>query len=651
MMSNEFDTTRRRLSAIQNVSRTWSHPTCSNEQTLSTRENDPPPPPPPALPLIPATERDETNNSVQHTTNPHLHQHHSFSHSDDVSSHPAAHVDNENLSHASQIQSGTLIPSDQSTVTKPITTSFSSFHQRKQSHAAKAKYATASAAMLAEAFENGPAFYSFSSAHTNAHANANAHANSNQTTSSLIHPTNSSNISSASPSLSPSPPRITTVHSSHQTLVRPAQDRTTSEHSSFSTTHMHMHLQQTQLQPQPQPSQDQHSLHHTKSEKHTHHALHQQEHTTCLECAHRKKYAHKEKQKKKKKPWRPICYERQPYDDNYTDESFLSSLVMNANVQPTTYLALVLQSVVVCQRIAVTSIFMCIFYFLYMKTLSVATTVQMAFGTLFIGLTIFVFITIRVFDERKLYQKHHSSSISSSAASSSSSTSANVPIPAGLITPQDIQAFQMKNWTELLGSTFRRLLLFCGCLLGLSPVLKTLTHSYSSDTIWALTLFLTTVHLIVHDYQFINDAAFDPEFQGTISLNAGVFASVLLASRLYDDDPSTNGTDHKLMTSGSAEVFVFLFCAFLAHAGFPFLAHQIRRYSVKMHVTISILLFSLACGLLYLISNLLVGVYVVSSIFIAFICPAWLKWVQKYKNEIHGPWDYDDEAEWESDNL
>ncbi len=65
-------------------------------------------------------------------------------------------------------------------------------------------------------------------------------------------------------------------------------------------------------------------------------------------------------------------------------------------------------------------------------------------------------------------------------------------------------------------------------------------------------------------------------FQGTISLNAGVFASVLLASRLYDDDPSTNGTDHKLMTSGSAEVFVFLFCAFLAHAGFPFLAHQIR---------------------------------------------------------------------------
>ncbi len=180
---------------------------------------------------------------------------------------------------------------------------------------------------------------------------------------------------------------------------------------------------------------------------------------------------------------------------------------MNANVQPTTYLALVLQSVVVCQRIAVTCIFMCIFYFLYMKTLSVSTTIQLAFGTLFIGLSIFVFITIRVFDEKNLQQNSTKPANSSSPATATSA----VPIPAGLITPQDIQAFQKKNWSELLGSTFRRLLLFCGCLLGLSPVLKTLTHSYSSDTIWALTLFLTTVHLIVHDYQFINDAALDPE--------------------------------------------------------------------------------------------------------------------------------------------
>ena len=48
--------------------------------------------------------------------------------------------------------------------------------------------------------------------------------------------------------------------------------------------------------------------------------------------------------------------------------------------------------------------------------------------------------------------------------------------------------------------------LFAGSLLGLSPVLKTLTQSYSSDTIWALTITLSAIHLIFHDYQFIINA-------------------------------------------------------------------------------------------------------------------------------------------------
>jgi len=39
------------------------------------------------------------------------------------------------------------------------------------------------------------------------------------------------------------------------------------------------------------------------------------------------------------------------------------------------------------------------------------------------------------------------------------------------------------------------------------------------------------------------------------------------------------------------------------------------------------------------------------GIFITFCCPWWLKLVQKYKNEIHGPWDYDDAAECDGDNL
>jgi phosphatidylinositol glycan class C protein len=48
------------------------------------------------------------------------------------------------------------------------------------------------------------------------------------------------------------------------------------------------------------------------------------------------------------------------------------------------------------------------------------------------------------------------------------------------------------------------MVLFAGALLGCSPVLRTLTLTYSDDTIWALTLLFLTVHVFVHDYHFIN---------------------------------------------------------------------------------------------------------------------------------------------------
>lgn len=43
--------------------------------------------------------------------------------------------------------------------------------------------------------------------------------------------------------------------------------------------------------------------------------------------------------------------------------------------------------------------------------------------------------------------------------------------------------------------------------------------------------------------------------------------------------------------------------------------------------------------------------FVAGSIFITIICPFWLKWVQRYKNEMQGPWDYDDVGEIQADNL
>lgn len=55
-----------------------------------------------------------------------------------------------------------------------------------------------------------------------------------------------------------------------------------------------------------------------------------------------------------------------------------------------------------------------------------------------------------------------------------------------------------------IGGALRSCFLFCATLSLLSPVLRTLTKSYADDTIWALAVIFACVHLISHDYCYVN---------------------------------------------------------------------------------------------------------------------------------------------------
>jgi len=74
-------------------------------------------------------------------------------------------------------------------------------------------------------------------------------------------------------------------------------------------------------------------------------------------------------------PWRRILYEKQPYPDNYTDESFLDSLVTNARVQTVPFLAIVRDAVVVSQRVAVLALFLAGFYAMLFNKLRPSTVI------------------------------------------------------------------------------------------------------------------------------------------------------------------------------------------------------------------------------------------------------------------------------------
>eukprot|EP00899_Mesostigma_viride_P006521 jgi/Mesvir1/15870/Mv03415-RA.1 len=62
-------------------------------------------------------------------------------------------------------------------------------------------------------------------------------------------------------------------------------------------------------------------------------------------------------------PWQKVLYLRQPYADNFTDASFLASLVLNAHVARCDYTTLVAASSVISQQLATVTVFACAYHF------------------------------------------------------------------------------------------------------------------------------------------------------------------------------------------------------------------------------------------------------------------------------------------------
>ena len=105
----------------------------------------------------------------------------------------------------------------------------------------------------------------------------------------------------------------------------------------------------------------------------------------------------------------------------------------------------------------------------------------------------------------------------------------------------------------------------------LAAVLKTLTASYSSDTVHALAISCLILHLFVCDYSYANGLIQDPaSFEyikrptfrgGTLSLTAAFFATTLLASRL----------------ESNASVYNFVSSSVILFALYPAARHNVSK--------------------------------------------------------------------------
>lgn len=164
------------------------------------------------------------------------------------------------------------------------------------------------------------------------------------------------------------------------------------------------------------------------------------------------------------------------------------------------------------------------------------------------------------------------------------------------------------------------ILIYC-TLLGLSPILRSLTESISSDSIWAISGWLFLANCLSFDY----GSDVSVKFPASLPTNAAIMASVVLASRL----PTTT------------HVFSLVLFSIEVFGLFPVFRKYVRHVSWYGHVALTVMLVGGAAAGLGLMVGWgwawgwvgLMGPGIMGG------CSWWLMWLQRYKNEIHGPWD------------
>ncbi|KAL1995711.1 hypothetical protein VTN49DRAFT_1898 [Thermomyces lanuginosus] len=387
------------------------------------------------------------------------------------------------------------------------------------------------------------------------------------------------------------------------------------------------------------------------------------------------------RRRKRKSAWKKLLWVRQSYPDNYTDaETFLDHLQRNPRVRPYDFWPLVADSTVIVQHVSSVAIFVCCFVGIVQGRVSPVSVVGWgSLGTL-LGWVLWDFWVWREQNEAlKAAQASEtseaddssssSSGASNTAASSSHSneTSDNVH-GLGLDLPQSESGGKLRRRSTELSSlsissrqstglfanggtsaapyddekkhllsarnrqrlsTMKSALLIYSALLGLSPILKSLTKSTASDSIWAMSCWLMIINIFSFDYGS-GDKAGAAKFPASLSTNAAVMASTVLASRL----PST--THVFSLTLFSIEVFGL----------FPVFRRHLRHVSWTGHLLLTFALvlaagagvgITLRGGVTGAIVGSLLGSFLTA--FAMGACSWWLISLQKYKNVVIGPWD------------
>ncbi|CAJ0584346.1 unnamed protein product, partial [Mesorhabditis spiculigera] len=152
----------------------------------------------------------------------------------------------------------------------------------------------------------------------------------------------------------------------------------------------------------------------------------------------------------------------------------------------------------------------------------------------------------------------------------------------------------------------------------LTPIIRTLTTTISTDTIYALAIFFAVFSCIFHDYGIKAPIVSVP-----VSVSCGLCSSVLLISRLSD----------------SESAFLLLSISFSLHSLLPTFQNALMLKIPAIECLICVVLSGICCYALVFFDPVLTILWAILVVFVVVLCPSLLISLQPRKRTIHGPWD------------
>lgn len=155
-------------------------------------------------------------------------------------------------------------------------------------------------------------------------------------------------------------------------------------------------------------------------------------------------------------------------------------------------------------------------------------------------------------------------------------------------------------------------------LAGIAPAIVNLTSTVSDTAMDRLAALGILGHLTFHDYGVSNGRQ-----APTAGLNWAIFSAVCMASRLPE----------------AGHVMVLVLVATVLFAAWPPICRAVKDADKRWDLLMTATMAGGTVVLLTYRSTRVAGWFLGICVFLEVVCPLWMLWMQKYKWEIHGPWD------------